>query len=332
MDDTALVVYADMPSDDEQNLLRARAAWLDATARRSSSAATMRVYRRYLDGFTAYLAHAGLRLDSDPTAVADAAQAWAGRPSQRDGGAVSTGTYRHRLDVISSFYAFACRRGHLSVNPIARISKPRSQEYAGARPLDFAEVQQRLAAIDRTTLMGARDYALLTLALFTGRRAAELAALTWDDIETQGDDRATITWRRTKGGKVERNIVPSAVVNALGAWAAIVADNHALLPAGAPAWRSFDPHGRLTARALSPRSLSLICERRLGTSKVHATRHTFSLAMLKSGATLPEIQAALGHVSLATTGKYVKMLHTEENPYAEKLAALYGLATKEDAR
>lgn len=42
---------------------------------------------------------------------------------------------------------------------------------------------------------------------------------------------------------------------------------------------------------LARQSMSGICQVRLGTTKVHATRHTFALGMMKSGAPVNAIQA-----------------------------------------
>ena len=46
--------------------------------------------------------------------------------------------------------------------------------------------------------------------------------------------------------------------------------------------------------------------------------------MMKAGATVNEIQARLGHESLATTGRYVAMLQSAENKHADDLAAMLG--------
>lgn len=60
-------------------------------------------------------------------------------------------------------------------NPIARVDRRPVQGYAGATPLPYLEVKARLATIDRATLVGTRDYALLVVGLQTGRRLSKLA-------------------------------------------------------------------------------------------------------------------------------------------------------------
>jgi len=47
--------------------------------------------------------------------------------------------------------------------------------------------------------------------------------------------------------------------------------------------------------------------------------------MMKAGATLPEIQARLGHESLATTGIYTCVFSSDENPHTQKIAGLLGI-------
>jgi integrase len=48
-------------------------------------------------------------------------------------------------------------------------------------------------------------------------------------------------------------------------------------------------------------------------------------ALEDAGAKVSEIQARLGHESLATTGRYLAALRPDENPHADALAALFGL-------
>ena len=78
-------------------------------------------------------------------------------------------------------------------------------------------------------------------------------------------------------------------------------------------------------KRLSTRSIEQICQERLGTGKAHVLRHSFARALEDAGAKMSEIQARLGHESLATTGRYLAALRADENPHADALAALFGL-------
>jgi integrase len=55
----------------------------------------------------------------------------------------------------------------------------------------------------------------------------------------------------------------------------------------------------------------------------HALRHTFARTMEDAGAKVSDIQARLGHSSLATTGRYLAALNRANNPHAEALDHLF---------
>jgi integrase len=186
-------------------------------------------------------------------------------------------------------------------------------------------VRHKLQAIDRSTLDGLRDHALLAIALQTGRRLAEVAALTWSDLRFQDDGRATITFQRCKGGKTMRDTIPPALTRTLLGWLqAFYGRQLDDLPPDAPLWVSLATNGTRGKR-LSTRAIEQICQDRLGTGKAHVLRHSFARALEDAGAKVSEIQARLGHESLATTGRYLAALRADENPHADALAALFGL-------
>ena len=99
------------------------------------------------------------------------------------------------------------------------------------------------------------------------------------------------------------------------------------LPLDTPLWVSLATNGTRGKR-LSTRAIEQICQERLGTGKAHVLRHSFARALEDAGAKVSEIQARLGHESLATTGRYLAALRADENPHADALAALFGLDTE----
>ncbi len=76
---------------------------------------------------------------------------------------------------------------------------------------------------------------------------------------------------------------------------------------------------------MTTQAIADVCQKRLGISKVHSLRHTFAKAMEDSGAKVSEIQARLGHSSLATTGRYLAALSQADNAHAEALVGLFGI-------
>src|SRR5215472_4719490 len=93
------------------------------------------------------------------------------------------------------------------MNTTESIRRP-VQAYARAAAEKIApeEVEGGMDAIDRKSLQGLRDYALLTVALATGRRASELVGLRGQHIKImqQKDTLITLTFH-CKGDKIQHD-------------------------------------------------------------------------------------------------------------------------------
>lgn len=298
-------------------------SWLDAKGKRSGSKKTATAYRDTMTDFRAALRGVDLDLDSDPRVVALTSQAWAGS-SKVVGREVAPGTFNQRLAIISSFYQHAHRQGLLEgENPIDRVDRRTTQAYKSAAALGAGDVTRKLRDIDKSTLKGQRDYALLTVALMTGRRVSELAGLRQGDIVLNGDQ-VTAIWRRTKGGKSASDTLSrSASAVLIGYLVEAFGAGFMSREFAAPVWVNLSR--RNNGQPIGGQAIADVCQRWLGTSKVHALRHTFAHSMEKAGAAASEIQSRLGHESLATTGRYLAALKRSDNPYADKLAKMMGI-------
>jgi site-specific recombinase XerD len=302
------------------------AAWLHE--KQGGSPRTVHEYRAVLGSFRAALQAVGLDLDSnrpdydDISTIALMAQTWADQrsPNAPRQGSVAPATYNLRLHIVSSFYVYAIKHRRLRENPIALVTPRKVQRYAQARPLPAAEVQQRLQAIDRGTLAGQRDYALLLVALTTGRRLSELASLRWGDMQFSGKQ-VMLTFC-VKGNRLVRDTLAGRVSTALLDYLQAVYPKLAAVPADAPVWVSFSRRNQ--GAAMGIQSIADVCQRHLGTSKVHALRHTFAHTMQQQGATVSTIQQRLGHTNLSTTSTYLQALESAENPFADVLAEAFG--------
>jgi integrase len=166
------------------------AIWLHEKANRTRSAETERAYAARLKQFRALLHAAGLDLNSNPQLVAVAAQAWADHTDRVDEHgapvAIAPTTYNQRLAILSSFYQTAIKRGVLTANPITTIDRRPIEGYASAVSLDQHDVRTQLDRIDRSTLAGKRDYALIGVLLNTGRRRAEVTGMRWGALQISG--------------------------------------------------------------------------------------------------------------------------------------------------
>jgi integrase len=256
--------------------------------------------------------------------IATTAQAWA-----RIGNAANA-TINRRLAIVSSFYHYALQQGLLrGENPIRHVKREPVQAYASARAIQRELLQTRLAEIDRTTLAGMRDYALILLGLHTGRRAAELAGLRLGHIadgELDEKKRPTIiiTWPHVKGGGEMESRLPRRhpAVEALYAW---IHETDYITQPDDPIWFSLADNGT-RGMPLSTRALSDICKKRLGESQVHKLRHTFAWTMEDAGAKVSDIQRLLGHKNISTTSRYLARHNEGENRHLDEMSVLYGLA------
>ncbi len=314
-----------IPLDQRQELASAResspldlaiASWLHAKSGRSGSLHTARIYEETIADFRSQLRAAGLDLDAAPNHITLVAQAWADR------GSPAPSTYNHRLAVVSSFYSFAAKRGMLSTNPITAVERRPAQSYASASAIKPPSIKSLLADIDRSESAGLRDYALLSVALQTGRRLAEIAGMRWAHLQLDGD-RVRIHFPRAKGAKVMNDTLSVATSRALLTWLhSTYGAELASLSPDAPIWRSLSRNS--AGAALTTRALQAICEARMGTH-FHALRHSFAHGMEDAGAKLSEIQQRLGHSNAATTSRYLSALRSDENPHGEQLAGMFGI-------
>ena len=300
-------------------------AWLHAKATHSNSIKTEQAYKENFFKFRALLQSAGYDLDADPGLIAMFAQGWASQATRK--AQIAPATYNHRLAIISSFYIYAIKHRVLKENPIKLVDSRKVEAKDYAQPLEAEFVNAQLHKIDRSTLSGLRDYALLSIALTTGRRSGELAAMKWGDIYL-GGNKMIVTWPRCKGNKMMIDeLKPQTSAALLAYMQAVHVTVYGSLdkvPEDAPIWLSFARNDS-AGKAIGTQAISDICKKWFKVSKVHSTRHTFSIAMETAGAKLSDIGARLGHSSLKTTSDYMKRMHASENAFAGKLEELFGI-------
>jgi integrase len=169
------------------------------------------------------------------------------------------------------------------------------------RGLEPSQLRRLLAACDRRTGTGRRDYAVLLLLSRLGLRAGEVARLGLDDID----------WRRGeitvdgKGSRVERLPLPADVGAAIAAYLRRgrpdTADGRSVFV------RVHAPHRPLTTGGITMivRDRAESCG--LGKIHAHRLRHTAATAMLRAGSPLPEVGQVLRHRSALSTAIYAKV-------------------------
>ena len=328
MANTALTTY-------QFTLDKAITEWLEQKRIRTGSHKTYNAYRDAMQSFRLVLSRGNLDLLDNPTDIQRLAAIWANArngQSRRPGEDVSPSTYNQRLAILSSFYTFLQEVYHLDIpNPIESVKKRPVQAYAAASPIEPETVEQGLLSINRTTLQGLRDYAILAVALATGRRAHELVTLRFAHIKIAGgkkEQRVTLTFAHCKGNKQMRDRLDVETSAVLLEYLHVQHGKNLLhVPGSTPLWLSYSRQNY--GAAISTKTLANICEEHLETSKVHALRHTFAVGMMKSGAPITDLAARLGHTDIKITHTYAKEIMGDENPYSEKLTARFGIKRKQ---
>jgi site-specific recombinase XerD len=216
----------------------------------------------------------------------------------------STGSAKILVTALRSLLRFLVVEG--LVTPGLQGAVPAVAGWRGGglpKALPESQVAALLAACDRGTAAGRRDFAVLVLLSRLGLRACEVAALELDDI---GWRAGTVTVRG-KGRRDEQLPLPPDAGEALACY---LREGR---PAGSSSRRVFlavrAPGGGLSAGAVTS-VVRYACDRAgIAPAGAHRLRHSAATGMLHAGAPLAEIGQVLRHRSASTTAIYAKVDH-----------------------
>jgi len=215
----------------------------------------------------------------------------------------SKSTVARKLATLRSFYKFCLRRGYVKAHPLAMIRTPK-QEKRLPKFLELEQITKLLSTPDDTTLLGARDKAMLEVLFSTGVRVSELVDLNFADLDFEGQA------VRVRGkGKKQRT-------SPIGPTALAAIQKYLQLRRADARSTNFDQsalfvnkHGqRLSTRSVRRKLDKYLAECGLDpTISPHTLRHSFATHMLNRGADLRSVQELLGHQSLSTTQVYTHL-------------------------
>ena len=211
------------------------------------------------------------------------------------------GTTQNTASMLRTFLTWLYAEGLIPV-PLARAvpGAYRRRRIRMPAPLTEAEASALLAACDRTTTPGLRDYAIVLILKRLGLRAGEVAALTLEDVAW----RPGVLVIRGKGGRRDQLPLPCDVAEAIIAYLqggrAAALDRKLFV-------RSVAPHRGLTGYGVGHAVAR--AARRAGLDRVspHQLRHYAATAMQAAGAPLAEIGQILRHEDDLTTSIYAKV-------------------------
>lgn len=192
--------------------------------------------------------------------------------------------------------------------------------------LTTKQVGRMLEAVERDSITGLRDYALLSLMVTTGLREISVASANIGDIRAAGD--ATALYYRGKGHE-EKAVYVKLAEPVEAAVRAYLSARGETDPA-APLFSSTanrNTGGRMTTRSISRIAKTRLVSAGLESSRLtgHSLRHTAATLNLLAGGTVEETQQLLGHANINTTLIYSHALERAKNNSEDRIAkAIFG--------
>ena len=206
---------------------------------------------------------------------------------------------------LRAFLRYLRYKDHIVIDLAGCVPTIRRWKYASLPTcLSAGQVRQVLAACDRQTALGRRDYAILMMLARLGLRANEVATLLLDDM----DWRSSEVLIHAKGRQQMRMPLPPEVGAAIAAY---LQDSRPKSGSRRLFLRENAPYvGFASSAAVS--MIAKMALKRAGMNGfahmgAHLLRHSLATELLQSGATLTEIGQVLGHRNHDTTRIYAKV-------------------------
>jgi integrase/recombinase XerD len=261
--------------------------------------ASVRSYRHHLDRFEVYLRGidvASIRQLCPPIL--------SGFIVERAAAGLAKSTIRDGAGVLRVFLRYAHREGVLAADLSGGVGWPQVYRLSDIpRSISWDEVNRVLAAVDRRSVVGRRDYAVLLLLVTYGLRAREIVALTLDDID----------WRRERLAIPERkaghstafplaSTVGEAILDYLQHGRPTTGDRHVFFRATAP------------CRPIEGAAVSSLARKYLLKAGVevprpgsHTLRHSAVQRLVDANFDFKTIGDFIGHRSPRSTEVYAKV-------------------------
>ena len=184
------------------------------------------------------------------------------------------------------------------------------------------QVSELLQSIDRTTLGGKRDYAILSLMVTTGLRTISVSRANIEDIRTIGGESALFYQGKGHEERAEYVKLAPPVEKAIREYL----QERGELEGTAPLFASLaNKNGgeRLTTRSLSRIAKEHFISIGLNSDRItaHSLRHTTATLNLLNGGSIEETQQLLGHKSINTTLIYAHALERAKNNSEARIAS-----------
>jgi integrase/recombinase XerC/integrase/recombinase XerD len=220
-------------------------------------------------------------------------------------------------------------------NVAAGVHSPR--RYHGYRKtyLQADQVIKLLSVIDRKTIVGKRDYAIINLMVRTGLRCIEVSRMNWHDVLIRKKGYTLLIQGKGHLAKDRELNVTDDIMSPIFQYhmermPEPDGEDHPLF-VNHSHYMKEERISRLTISKIIKKYFRMI---NIDDKKLtaHSLRHTAAINAIKAGAKIPEVQAMLGHTNSSSTDIYLRALEaesTEEGTAVRLLENYYKNATKQ---
>lgn len=230
-------------------------------------------------------------------------------------------TVKVYLAGLKRFFSWTAMRG-LWADICAGIKGVKTDKGFKRDCLTSSQARDLLDAIDRTSIQGKRDYAMLALMVTTGLRDVEVSRACIEDIRQAGDGMVLFIQGKGRTEKAEYVKLAPQVEKAIREWLAA----RGRASGKDPLFCSISNFR--AGNALTTRSISRVAKERLRAIGIdsdritaHSLRHTAATLNLVAGGTLEETKQLLRHASINTTLIYSHALERANNQSENRIAA-----------
>lgn len=217
------------------------------------------------------------------------------------------GTIAVHASALRGWFGYLRLHGLVEIDLAPAIVLPRvAHRSTPPRVFDRATVEKLLTAVDRSTPLGKRDYAMLLLAARYGLRSSDIRTLRLDDIR----------WREQRivlvQSKTQQPLELPLLADVDEALVDYLQHGRPSCPAREIFLRHMRPiapfsygnaHWAVIARALRAAGIADPHPRR----GFHRLRHSLATQLLADGVAVNVISDVLGHSSVETTGRYTQV-------------------------
>jgi site-specific recombinase XerD len=271
---------------------------------------TAGTYQRGMSKFTAWLA--------DRTPNSDTILEWMAHLKSQGSKPAAINAW---LSGVRSFFGWAANKAHIPFNPAQGI---RGAKRSGTKKrhireaLTDSEVMRLLKQPDRSTSEGMRDYALLTIQLYTAARGIELHRADIADLQTQNGRLVLMVQSKGQDEKDEPLVLVSEVAEAVHNWLAVHPSK------SGPLFVSLSDRsrGERLSRSGTREILKRYFKRAgiVGNKTTHSLRHTAITKAIKNGVPITRVSKQLArHASIDTMMIYVHETDRLNDPVEEHI-------------